>query len=581
MANRFILLIAMVSAVLLTSCTTSRWVVVDQAVTTENENPSILSEDLTLVADKEPTIEDPEVRFTVQQIIEKEFEQRVMVERTIQKYRPRWGIWMVGLGSAAFAATAANSSLIYPGTDNREQLLLNLTSLLTATMTLSQLKPVGEPIRTGETQLRRRSGFEVVRDTLESESLRLNENFELRVQYRDSTILEETNISPNSGSLAINLPSVLRNAEVTVSENTTVRVNAIYGESSLEKEYRVEDFMEPYVIVDNAVVLLRNAPVLSDLNIVGEVGSGSALELIENTGNGWFRVRFGGSAVFIQESEASVEWLSDATSESIDVFEFADVPFGEIDVENSVPILRQNRPSDRSLVLTNYSLNPDDERPYMERDHRLFDFYMSAALQMEEEQRFTIRMDSTETWEKQLDNFAESDSTGLLYVFLSGTANVIDNELFIAEATSGPDRYVPVTDLFRTLQRMNPEKMIVIADFQFRLQDESDSGMAQDISGEVAMQRVAGTMQRLLPNSAIIFSNHPGQQTGLFAGSGTENRRHHIFTYYWAEALKKRFATVNQMLNHLESNVDYTSRRIHDTPQEIRAYGNLMISVRE
>ena len=580
MVNRFIILLVIASAVL-TSCTTSRWVVVDEAVTNQNDSPSILSESLTLTVDKEPTTDDPSMQFSVQQVVEKEFEQRVMVERTIQKYRPRWAIWAIGIGGSAFAATAANSSLIYPDFGKREQLFLNLTSLLTAGMTFTQLKPVGDPIATGETRLMRRSGFEVVTDTLQNESFNSDESFQLRVQYRDSVIVDETNISGNDGSLAINLASILQNAEIMVTENSTITVNVRYGENSLEKLYRVEDFMEPYVVVEETVVLLRNAPVLSELNVMGEVASGSAFELIENTGNGWFRVRFGGSEVFIQESDANVEWLSDASTETIDVYEFADVPFGEIDVENSVPILRQNRPSDRSLIITNNFLNADNERPYVDRDHRLFDFYMGAALQMEQDQRFIINIDSTRAWEEQLNELADTDSTGLLYVYLSGTADIRENELYMAKANTETDRYVPVTELFSKLQQMNPEKTIVIADFQFSVTDQSGTGMGEGNFGGFALQRAASSLQRGIPNSVIIFSSRPGQESQLFAGAGSENKRHHIFTYYWADALKKRYATVNLMLNHLESNVDYTSRRLHDSPQEIRAFGNLTISVRE
>jgi hypothetical protein len=151
----------------------------------------------------------------------------------------------------------------------------------------------------------------------------------------------------------------------------------------------------------------------------------------------------------------------------------------------------------------------------------------------------------------------------------------------MAKANTETDRYVPVNELFSKLQQMNPEKTIVIADFQFSVTDQSGTGMGEGNFGGFALQRAASSLQRGIPNSVIIFSSRPGQESQLFAGAGSENKRHHIFTYYWADALKKRYATVNLMLNHLESNVDYTSRRLHDSPQEIRAFGNLTISVRE
>jgi len=206
---------------------------------------------------------------------------------------------------------------------------------------------------------------------------------------------------------------------------------------------------------------------------------------------------------------------------------------------------------------------------------------MGASLQMEQNQRYTIQLDSTRKWKRELAGLAENDSTGLLYVYFSGTADVIDNELYMIQSTTGEERYVPIKELFGNLGQINPEKLIVLADFDFRVQNQEGAESDPGIEGEVALQRAASELQRLVPNSAVIFSNRPGQESHLFAGGGSENKRHHIFTYYWAEALKNRNATVNLLLNHLQSNVDYTSRRLHDAPQEIKAFGNLMISVRE
>lgn len=554
---------------------------VEQAVTNQNDNPTILSEHLNLTVQKAPSADDPTVEFAVQKIVEKELEQRVMVERTIQKFRPRWGIWTIGFGAATFAAIAANSSFFYPDTGDRERLFLNLTSLLTATMAFTQLKPVEDPISTGETKLMRKSGSEVVVDTLKSASFVPEERFRLQIMYGDSMIVEEANIEGSNGVLSLNLASLLSSTVPKIDGKSRLSVKAKYQESTLEEIYSVHEFMKPYVVVNETVVLLRNAPVISELNVVGEVGSGSTFQLIENSNNGWYRVLFGGSEVFVQENQASIEWLSDATSESIDVFEFSDVPFGDIDVENSVPILRQHRSSDRSLIITNNFLNPDDERPYVERDHRLFDFYMEAALQMESDQRKSVQIDPTKNWKADLDSFTEVDSTDLLYVYFSGIAEVLDNELNMVQEDSRGEQQLHISDLFRYLEQMNPETLIVLADFEYRqpvgVVETSDFGS----SGELALQRAASRLQSMVPNSAIIFSNRPGQKSQLFAGAGAENKRHHIFTYYWAEALKKRNTTVNELLKYLENNVDYTSRRLHDTPQEITAFGNLTISVQE
>src|SRR5690625_1470848 len=86
------------------------------------------------------------------------------------------------------------------------------------------------------------------------------------------------------------------------------------------------------------------------------------------------------------------------TTGDIDVFEFADVEFGGVDVENAVPILRANDPGDRAIVFSNTYLEQPEIQRYTGRDHRLFEFYMSAAYQMRESQIAHIQIDSTETW---------------------------------------------------------------------------------------------------------------------------------------------------------------------------------------
>jgi hypothetical protein len=36
---------------------------------------------------------------------------------------------------------------------------------------------------------------------------------------------------------------------------------------------------------------------------------------------------------------------------------------------------------------------------------------------------------------------------------------------------------------------------------------------------------------------------------------------------------------MSELVRHLENNVDYTSRRLHDEPQEVRGYGNFMLDI--
>lgn len=561
------------------SCTSSRWVVVDDSAVNEEVEAETISERNIVSIEKEPTVEDPVIRFSVNQVVQKEFEQRVMVERSIQRYSPKWGIWALGLSAATFAGVAANTDMIHSSTSKSEAIALNLTAAVLAGITVTQMKPVGESIYTGETRMLRRSGFQTVVDTLNVADIDEEVEINMTVSYRNEVIFEELGLPTTDGSLSLNIASVISDSSLEVEETGTILVDVEFDGTMQSYAYPVADVFMPYVEVKEPVTVLRNAPGISELNIVTEVGQGSAFRLLEAIDENWYRVRFGGSDVFIQQDVTNITWISEASTSSIDVYEFVDIPFGEIDVESSVPILRQNNPDDKAIIISNSHPYGDEPVQYLERDFQLFEFYMSSALQMREYQISRVHIDSTEIWTDEFFDISSSDSTGLLYLYLDGEAVMVNGELHLKTSQQQFANTVSLETIFDTLADLNPEKMIVLADLDISTSSPFSNDRAT--SPEVVLQRFVSNIQRRIPNSAIVFSHKPDQQSGLYTGGGVENKRHRIFTYYWADAIKKRNVVLSDIIRHLENNVDYTSRRLHDRPQEIQAFGNLTISVRE
>jgi len=125
---------------------------------------------------------------------------------------------------------------------------------------------------------------------------------------------------------------------------------------------------------------------------------------------------------------------------------------------------------------------------------------------------------------------------------------------------------------------MNPASVVLFADVKF-ITNGNNNGVANSRIYQAALQEFSNGLLRRIPNSAVIFSHRPGQQSSLYIGDGSENRRHHIFNYYLAEALKRRNTEISEIVRHLENNVDYTSRRLHDRPQEIQVFGNMTIDI--
>lgn len=553
----------------------------DQNSVDMDKEPVILSEEHILLVQNEPTVENPVMRFASYKVVEKEYEKRVKVERSVQKYRPQWKFLILGMTGAAFAAVAGNTDLILPSLSTGQRIAFNVTAAILAGLSFTNMEPVGEPIYTGESRLQRRSGTEIITDTLRTDSLNEDLTINLDITYKGENVFSESDIAVTDGTFDINLASFQEYLDNDIDSNSSIDVNLAYNGFRISHTVPVTDFLAPFVTVTRPVAILRNAPAVSELNIVTEVGNGSSLELIGSHSENWYRVRFGGSEVFVSQSAGEIEWMSVAEAGSPDIFEFADVPFGEIDVENSVPVLRQNNPNDRALILTNGFTGSSEPRQYLARDHDLFRFYMRYALQMDPEQIYEIHIDSTGNWQDSLASVSPMDSTGTLVVYLSGSVFLGDSsKIYLNQENVVNNESQLGTTVLESFERINPSSTVIFADLEFDAASESNNQNGSRNS-QTALQMFSNNLLRRIPNSAVIFSHRPGQHSSLFIGSGTENKRHHIFNYYLADALKKRNTKISEIIRHLENNVDYTSRRLHDRPQEIQAFGNFTIDLSE
>lgn len=565
----------------LSACSSSRWVVTDENSINADLDPEILSEQHILLLETEPSVESPVMSFGTYVVQEKEYEERVLVERTVQKYRPKWQFLVLGMTGAAFALTAGNTDLILPSVSLGQQIAFNVAAAVLGGLSFTNMEPVGEPIYTGETRLRRRSGTEIINDTTRTDSFNQDLNISLDVSYDNEIVFSESDIILEDGSFDINLASFLEYIEGDTSAESSLGVELAYNGFTSSHKIPVSDFLAPFVVITEPVAVIRNAPTVNDLNVVTEVGNGSSLELIGEYSEQWYRVRFGGSEVFVSQSAGEIQWMSEAQSGSPDIFEFAEVPFGDIDVENSVPVLKQNNPNDRAIILTNGFSEGIEPRQYLGRDHDLFRFYMRYALQIEEDQIFEIQIDSTRNWQEDLSSISEIDSTGTLFIYLSGAAFIDDSSNLYMDQEQlelGNSEFEEL--IYSNIERIDPSSMVLFADLEFASNNTSN-GMNGSRNVPSVLQDFSNDLLRRIPNSAIIFSHRPGQESSLFIGDGTENKRHHIFNYYLAEALKQRNTEVSEIVRHLENNVDYTSRRLHDRPQEIQVFGNLTIDITE
>jgi len=559
------------------SCTSSRWTITNEAAIDPDVESTVVSERNVLLIESEPTYSNPVITFSAYQIVDKEYIQKIEMERSVQQYRPRWGFFTLGLSATLFTLLAANTSFVSSSIGKNQKIMLNLAAGLIGIVSVTNMKPVGEPIFTGEKQLMRQSGFVVLSDTLANENRNVQMDVDLQIHFEEDTVLSESGLELTNDRLDINLTPVISLLSDEIDENSKIDIILTYNGESANHEINLASFLEPHISITDPVAVLRSVPLINDFNIITEVGQGSALRFLAEMDD-WFRVQFGGSEVFVRKNSGEKIWKSEDNSGAINVFEFEEVPFGDIDVENSVPILKQNNPNDRAIILTNGISADLDPRQYLERDHELFSFYMRSALQMQSNQITTIELDASGEWIEELDRFASIDSTASLFVYLSGYAfqsgeggirlQNIDDEM------SSP---VISSTIFQKFVEMNPRALFLFADLEF---SEGITDSTQSRLGTVqVLVETANELTRRLPNSVLLFSNRPGQKSSIYASSGFQNQRHHIFNYYLADAIKKRNTRMSDIIRYLENNVDYTSRRLHDLPQDIQAFGNTMLRI--
>ncbi len=573
------------SILLLVGCTTSKWTVVDEFAVDDSEKPRLVSEEERLLIDDYPTVENPVLRLAPYKIVENEYSQRILVERTVQQYRPRWGFALLALSGSAFAITAANTDLILSNPTNIQRVGLSLAGGLLGVLAFTNLKEVGDPILTNEKQYLRSTGRTTRIDTVRSISTETtHETATIEVLYQEKSIFNQQNIPFSNNFIDLNVGSLADRLHGEFNSEAEITINSVF--KRVENQYRIplNSFLKPYFVVRDAVAQVRSNPSISSGNILVELGEDSELLKLEDYSSDWFKVEYALQEVFISKGSGIVEWRSLSDAHSALLVELTEIPFGDIDVENSLPVLKSRNEADRAIIFTNIEENQIGSRQLLNRSHQLFERYMRTSLQMGRDQIIKVNVPDSTPWKEKISQCGNMEE-GTLSVYLTGFAQVDDSDtntdLIMAHVdTDGKSTSVSMTELFRSFADCNPEKMFIFADLEYMdsvmdlLQPTRPRNNARGVQ-----QAISSRLLDDFPNAVIIFGNSTNQQSSAYMGSLDNHKQHSIFTYYLADALKKRKTTMSDLINHLENNVDYTSRRLHDRPQEIRAFGNFSLNI--
>ena len=573
------------------SCTSTRWVVEDEPVIDESEGELIEAKPIVLEA-AGPVPEQPVLSLEVHEVRETEYPERLQSRRYVQQYRPRYGIWAIGLGSSAALLTLAHTDWIVGESLSRdEQILVNSTAALVAGGSLLSMKPVGYRQDTGGTRLLAQTGTATRIDTV-----RVHEagSQSISVRLYDETMLydREIEVPVQAGTIDIDIVR-----ELDIEQISREDPGDFFIEFEFEgREHRFSvagsDILNRVVEVEQENAPLRSGPNQVSGNILTNVSAGVTLTLIDRFDDEWYEVERGVSSAYIHQSDAGIVWKPGGFAGEGFAFEDGG-GFGDLDVEQDIPETSGERPME-VIIWANDQYPEQMNRPQnIERSIRLIEAYAEQRLGVHPQAIHTYRnpdyrqasqvfdADSSEIAGRQV----APDSTHLMVYYLGHALADVEDEpqgyLLSADydLQQPGDRRINLKQWLAELAGVQTASTTVILETDFMGSTvTSELQSADNVADNLLFRELAAPLTDSHPRAAVMFAAGPGQSAGRYVSEdGRTNNYHGIFTYYLFMAMREEPIRLNELFNSVKRNVNFTSRRLHDRAQNPLLFGNTAI----
>ena len=550
-----------------TACSSSRWVVEDQYAT-DRSDFELLDSQYYLERSGTTTPQSPIVSYDLIAANTYEYAQRVQTDRYIQDYRPSWKSILIGLAGAGIATTAALKA-----SDNEHattSTVLFATAGVIATASVLNLKPNGDPTPTGESRLLRRTGTITETQLVDAQPVEsINPSY--AIYHNNDAIVLNNSVTFSNSLYSINLIEEINPIDFSYDSSDFIRLEVYFNDTTYIEQIPLKSIFERFVVVSSEVTALRDEPVLDSRNVLTDLARGSQLKLVSED-DSWYRVLYGISETWISKNDAYPIWRPSAFASQLSIIAVPNIPFGNVDVESNIPVLRERNDSTFVFNLANREYQGDlSERIYAERDSRLMEEYMETALGVPAENIFRAlnvenQRQLTIAYNRLANNIRGEQKR--LFVFISGYVETGENGEAILLGT-GQGSPINLRAFLEGLSNLPVQEIIVFADLD-NIGANREEAMILSLGEEFIANK---------PNSAIIFGAAENQRSRDYSTPQGDQKRHSIFTYFVADAIKNGQTTISGIVNHLQRNVDYTSRRLHNQPQNVIYFGNADINL--
>ena len=549
-----------------TACSSSKWVVENQYEIDRNDFELITSDQfLTRVGSISP--QNPVIQFEIKSANTFEYTQRVRTDRYIQRYRPSFKSVLLGLGGASLATTAA---LVIDQPKSTQQALLGTAALVSLTSFLN-MNPIGEPTPTGEVRLLRRTGSITETDTV-SASPNISTDVSYTMYHDGEIVAVGDDLEYRNSRFTINLLESFNPEESEYQDDDVITIEIYFNDDIYVNTVPISSFLEQFVVIDTEVTALRDEPVLDSRAILTDLAQGSQLRFVEED-ELWYKVLYGISETYVAKSDAYLIWRPTEFASQLSIITVPNIPFGNIDVESDIPKLVDQNDRSYGFVLANREYQGElSERNFAERDAQLMSAYLEDALSFRSDNIRTVtNVENQQQLVLAYNRLANDmrDDQKRLIVYISGYVTAGENGEMLLFGTGGStSSKINLNSFFSGISRLPVEELIVLLDV-----DNIDE------ENQVLIEPLANQILEYKANSSIIVSSSETQRSRNYSRMGGEQKRHSIFSYFIADAIKEGATTVSEIVNHLQRNVDYTSRRLHNQPQHILFFGESDLSL--
>jgi hypothetical protein len=346
----------------------------------------------------------------------------------------------------------------------------------------------------------------------------------------------------------------------------------------------VEDIFERFVVVETEVTALRQNPDNTNNSILTDLARGSELLLLGELDN-WYVVRYGIAETYISKNDSKLIWRPTDYIDELSIITLPNVPFGNVDVEREIPVrLTENNQAAAFILGNEYYGDSFPNKRYAERDAKLLEEYLINSFGLGFAGiRTSINTTRIEQFRYNWDEFLTRNRANKkqLILYVNGYVT-IDNEgnlmyLLGDEASSNPQNYsLVLAHLFQDAIDAGFTELFMIGDLFFDTRNETKTvSRAKYYDAFYALNSTLLASRGI--NFGLLFSSDGRSDSQLYTKQAIAQKYHSIFSYYIADAIKKGNYTSNQLLNYVQRNVDYTARRLHDTPQNVVYFGNANI----